>query len=84
MVDKEQNTRDGIAVMTAWARTNDPAFVTETMMKIVDEKESPVDGLIDLAAGLINVAGQLMMMLEKRGMSIDEILQHLGAKHLDR
>jgi hypothetical protein len=83
MVDKGQITRDATAVLTAWVSGGDDlGLVSETIVQIADEKDSFEEGLLDLTVGLVNVAGHLMVMLEKRGMSLDETLQHLGAKHL--
>jgi hypothetical protein len=75
-----RNGRDAIAVMTAWAdRPSDDALVKETILQIVRDRESALDGLRDVTFGLITLCGHLMALRQReQGVSHSETLQHLG------
>ncbi len=86
-MDKNDNTRRAIDVMTEWA-TGDPADTTASgkrLMEYVSEAPDPdgVDGEMKLMSGLLNLCGVLPVRLEKEtGKSMQWHLQDIARKSL--
>lgn len=58
----DENTRQALSVMTAWAGGAGPQSAVEQIKAIVDEEG--VEGLAGLTSGLVNLCGMLLMQRE--------------------
>lgn len=84
-MDKNDNTRRAIDVMTEWAtgNPNDTAAANQRVLAHVTEAadEGGADGEMKLLMGLLNLAGTLLVRLEaETGKSMQWHLQDIALK----
>lgn len=79
-MDVRENVRRAIDVMTAWSSDGGPEF---TWSRLVENVLDQPDGDLMLLMGFVNLAGELVVRLEKAtGQDVQSHLQDIARKYL--
>jgi hypothetical protein len=79
--------RSAIELMTAWNSDPDGTYQAKShqVTVIVEDYADPVEGLIHLVTGLSNLAGRLLIRLEKvTGEPCESVLQEFALQHQEK
>jgi hypothetical protein len=83
MVEKNvgyEHMREAIGVMTAWASSDDPAFMSVYYNKLLIDNYGP-EKAREVVSGLINLCGELLAMrAEEKGVRAEDTLQEIARR----
>ena len=78
-----EHMREAIGVMTAWASSGEPAFMSTYYNKLLDDYGP--EKAREIVSGLINLCGELLAMrAREQGVSGENTLQEIARRIADR